>query len=457
MKKPTTLPRRAVLRGAGLLISLPLLESCSKLPDSVPTLPAREQATRTEGLSTLRAKRFIALVAPNGVDPDYWYPTGSETGFALNQQNAPLEPIRQHLLMTSGIANKVAVDGAASGNGNGHAEGVASMLTGWAPFESPKGSNQWRANGGPSIDQLLSDFHTANGYVGRARGIHMGEEGSGPYSSVSIKPDGRQEDYFSDLDVLFDPAGSSTAQALEAARLRRKSVLDGSKADFTALSARVSGEDKARIDQHLEALRSIEKRFEGMVAQCKRPTLANAMDDNQRRDVFYDIIVATLACDATRVATVYLRHSGGGGPKLPFINVFEDIHELSHQIVGAPVGASSRADFTKYHQWFSQKTLSLVQKLKAVSVPEGGTLFDDVVLFQGTELGYDHACPNMPFFLIAGEKTPFATGRFVKFLPAAMHTHLLVSLLNAFGHPATRVGDPRYLSGNLNARLFKAT
>ena len=61
----------------------------------------------------------------------------------------------------------------------------------------------------------------------------------------------------------------------------------------------------------------------------------------------------------------------------------------------------------------------------------------------------------MPFLIIAGDKTPFDTGRFVQFTPRVMHTHLLTTLLHAFGHPASRVGDPQYPAGHLDGRLFK--
>lgn len=458
------LSRRSVLRGAGVLISLPVLESC-KTRDSVPTLPAREHKVGkvTSALTSPAAKRFICVVAPNGVDPIYWFPTGGERDFVLNQQNAPLEAIRQHLIITSGIDNQPAIDMYESGAGNGHAEGVGSLLTGWAVHEDPPDSNQWAVNGGPSIDQTLSDMHGQNGYVGRARGLYMGDEGgSGSYGSVSVRENGQRENGFSDLNVLFDSNDTDNETALENARLRRKSVLDGSKADFAALVPRVSGEDKLRIEAHLEALRSIEMRYDNLT-QCGRPDLNdNPMDANERRDMFQDIVVATMTCDASRVATLYLYHSGGGGPQLPFIDIYEDIHELSHQVADITRGqpdsrepAKARDDFTRYLSWFSEKTVSLVEKFKAVSTPEG-TLFDDVVIFHGSEISIDHTCPNMPFMVFAGDNTPFDTGRYLQFPTGTSHTHLLTTLLNAFGHTATQVGDPRYPAGNLNAQFFKA-
>lgn len=448
--------RRAVLRGfADVLITLPMLEACTRT-DGVPTAPARQRAAIADAPATGTArvaKRFIALMCPDGVEPGFWFPTGGELDFVLNAQNAPLEAIRKHLIVTKGIDNKVAIDAAALGFGNGHAEGVASLLTGWSPRDH--GGNNWVSRGGPSIDHLIAKKHKQDGYVGRAAGIHFGEEAPGSYSSISILANGDREPYSWNTKVLFDSPESQTALAMEHARKRRQSILDGSKRDFAALSVRVSGEDKRRIEAHLEALRSIELR-DAVARGCTAPSTAMPMDGDQRRELIWDIIVAAMACDATRTATACFHHSGGGGPALPWLDVLTDIHEISHQIVGAPAADRSHEDFTKYHVWWSKKTVSLVEKLKAVTLPAGGTLFDETVIFQGSEISFNHACPDMPFVLIAGDKTPLRVGRYISFAPKVMHTHLLTSLLHAFGLADAQVGDPLYPPGNLDAALLGA-
>ena len=450
-----TFNRRMALRGlGGLLISLPVLEGCTGT-DGLWSGPSRDRGLARTGESLVEtpAKRFIALNCPNGVEPDFWFPTGAGADFTLNVQNAPLEPVKQHLIMTRGIANKVAIDAQSAGFGNGHAEGVTSLLTGWGTRDL--GGNNWRSLGGPSIDQMIAHMHEAQGYVGRVRGIHLGEEGPGSYSALSVADDGAVSDYTLDFSLLFDSPGSESALAIENARRRRQSVLDGSREDFARLAPRVSGEDRLRIESHLEALRSIETRL-AEAPSCERPALAEWTNGDERRDLFYDVVVAAMACDASRVATVYFHHSGGGGPTLPFLGIYEDIHELSHQVVSEPAEHPSHAQFTAYHQWWSRKTLRLIERMKATPMPGGRTLFDDTVLFQGTELGWNHACWDMPFLIAAGEQTPFRTGRYVELFPRALHTHLLVTLLHAFGSDATHVGDPTYAPGDLDAAFFEA-
>ena len=453
MKLPR-IDRRSVLRGfGGALIALPALEACSRAPQGAQLGRARQ------ALVGPPAKRFIAIMCPDGVEPQWWFPTGSETAFTLGRHNLELAPIQQHLLLARGIDNQIAIDARTALMGNGHAEGVASLLTGYAPTEQPVMSNDWYTKG-PSIDQVIAQFHKDAGFVGATDSLHFGEEGPGAYSSISIRPDGSRSDFYNafangSLDLLFAADSPQSQEALQNARRRKHSILDGVKADYEALAQRVSGDDLRRIQAHLEALRSIEQRIDRVVT-CQRPQLTPPMDDDQTRDLYYDVLVAALACDATRVATVSFRHSGGGGPKLPFANVQEDIHELSHSIVGEPLDGPAHAEFDRYHQWFWKKALSLVTKLKAIETPEGGSLFDDVVIFSGSEISIDHGNVNMPFMLMAGDKTPINTGRFVDLPAGTSHTGLLVTLLRAFGVEADQFGSPSLPAANLDAALLRA-
>ncbi len=445
--------RRAVLRGlSGVLISLPTLEGCTKL-DGLVQAPARDTAlaTSSDALSTAKAKRFVGLMCPNGVYPPHWFPTGTERDFKLNLANSSLADIKANCIFTSGVHNKVALDYSKAG-GNGHIEGVCSFLSGYKPV--PLGGNNWKPAGGPSIDVALAQFHEKQGFLGRTRSMHFGEEGSGTYSGIAIQNNATYED-LTDIKVLFDSPGSATATALEKAKVRNKSILDGSMADYATLSKRVSGVDKQRLEAHLEALRSLEKRNAQLTA-CVGPKGGPPMNGDQVRDYYFDIVTAAFACDASRVATLVFHHSGGGGPTLPWVNVLEDIHELSHQVEADKPTQSAMDQFNRYHQWWSSKTVRFVNSLKNAPSEHGGSLFDETVIFQGSEIAHRHSTPNMPFLIVAGDKTPFDTGRYIQFPAPVMHTHLLTTLLNAFGDPTTQFGDPEYVSGNLNARLFKA-
>jgi len=114
----------------------------------------------------------------------------------------------------------------------------------------------------------------------------------------------------------------------------------------------------------------------------------------------------------------------------------------------------SHIGFDTYHQWYPGKVAYLVGKMKDVLLPDGKTLFDETVLFQGSEISWNHDHPDMPFLIMAGDATPFRTGRFVQVGPAIPHNHLLVTLGRAFGADITEFGDPAVTQGNLDADLL---
>ena len=429
--------RRSFVRGlAGALVTLPALEAC-RGPDL--------GGARGELVGT-PARRFIALMAPDGVVPAYWFPTGTETSFTLGRHVAQLAPLQDRLIFMRGVDNVAA---RTYPNKNGHIEGVTSFLTGRPPTLINMAANQWTGSG-ISLDQLIAQRQLASGYLPKVSSIHLGDEGAGGYSSLAYAGPGQAMDVTSArtlFSLLFEDS-TQTAEALARARERRQSILDGTKEDYARLLPRVSGEDQRRIEAHLDAVRSIEARLANTTV-CARPTLdLDPADADERRTLFYDLLVAAMACDASRVATVSLYHSGGGGPQLPFVGVFEDIHELSHQIVGEATGGPSHLAFDTYQQWFTSKVKYLVEKLRAVNLPEGHTLFDETVLLQGSEISWNHDHPDMPYMLIAGAQTPLRTGRFVEVARGTPHNHLLTTLarafditLNAFGDPAIRAGD----------------
>ncbi|HVV88715.1 MAG TPA: DUF1552 domain-containing protein [Kofleriaceae bacterium] len=438
--------RRSFLRGlAGALVTLPALEALDGCHGA-------ETGSARAGLVETPATRFIALMAPDGVVPDYWFPSGGETGFTLGRHVTKLAPIQDRLLFMRGVDNVVA---RTYEHKNGHIEGVTSFLTGRPPTPIDLAGNLWTSSG-ISVDQVIAQRMLAGGYLPKLSTIHLGDEGAGGYSSLAYAGAGQAMDVTPAaalFSLLFEDS-MQTADAIAKARERRKSILDGTLDDYGRLVNRVSGEDQVRIQAHLDAVRSIELRL-GNTAICSRPDLDLMPDDaDERRKLFYDLLVAAMTCDATRVATVSLYHSGGGGPQLPFVGVLDDIHELSHQIVGEAIDGPSHVSFDTYHQWFAGKLLYLVQQMQAVDLPGGQTLFDATVILQGSEISFNHDHPDMPYMIVAGADTPFRTGRFVEVPSGTPHNHLLVSLAHAFDVPLDAFGDAAIPAGDLDAVLL---
>lgn len=439
--------RRAALQVfGGALLSLPVLEACTN--HESPLGRARSR------LSGPPAKRFVAIMAPNGIAPRLWWPTDKgETSFELNSSLEPHAKHKDSMILLRGVDN---VAGGSGQHKNGHIEGVTAMLTGRETVAIDASKNQFTA-GGPSIDQLIARDFSARGTVTKAKSIHFGEEGTGGYSSISYEdarqPTGTFNSASKALGVLFEDPKVS-AEALAKARALRKSVLDGSRSDYERLASRVSGEDKKRIDAHLAAIRDLELRLNAPTCSPGGVTFPAPKDDGERRTQYYEIAALALACDVTRVATFSFRHSGGGGPQLPFLEVYEDIHELSHKLPAEKNATdSAHVRYDKYLRWYEGAIVAFVDRLRSIKTAEGGTLFDETVILRGSEIGYDHSWRSIPFYLLAGKDTPFRTGRYLE-LPNVPHNHLLTTVLRAFAVDASSAFEPQH-RGDLDDRLLK--
>jgi hypothetical protein len=467
--------RRTFLRCAGGLLTLPALASCERTATVAPLGAASSK------LSGPAAKRLVVMGVWDGVIPRYWHPAGpSSTSFTLGPMLADLAPHQANMLLLKGIDNVAAEMTTGT---NGHAEGVASLLSGLPPYESPQGSNTWHGIG-QTVDQAIADQMSKSGILTRFSSLQVGTgHTGGGYGSISyagkdqpLNPTGSPDQLFA---LMFQNAQQSSAE-LTKARARRASVIDGATSDYQRLSSKVSGEDQRRVEAHLQALRDLEMRL-AAAAACDptghKPMLGMNPDYGTIWTSFLDLAVLALSCDLTRVISFSFDHAGGGGVQFPWLGIDDDWHEVSHAVVpensaAKPTGGAATDKFVKIHQWFSQKLNGFVDQLKAITETDGSSLFDTTVIVQASEIGFDHTHIDVPFLILAGDKTPIKVGQFVNFAPArpiyldgwssskvdpagVPHNKLLVSLLHAFGAPADSFGDPAIGTGDVDAQILK--
>ena len=131
--------RRAVLKGAGVTLFLPLLEAVG----SGAAWGAEQKAKR----AVKAPVRTAALYMPNGVNPHAWTPTGAGRDFALSPILEPLGPVKDDILVFSELMNKNSI------TGDGHYVKVAPFLTGTSPTKTT--GSDLRV-GGVSLDQLIA-------------------------------------------------------------------------------------------------------------------------------------------------------------------------------------------------------------------------------------------------------------------------------------------------------------
>jgi hypothetical protein len=127
------IPRRAVLKGAGATLALPLLEAM---------FPATTAAATTGAGKT--PKRFAFMGFPHGAIMDRWSPKETGADFSMSPILQPLEPFRKHLTIVSGLRNKPAET----------PEPHAYIEQGWLTAVKPWDFGKNGPDSGVSADQL---------------------------------------------------------------------------------------------------------------------------------------------------------------------------------------------------------------------------------------------------------------------------------------------------------------
>jgi len=430
------LDRRRLLRGAGVALALPWLESL-----------AWSTRTSRRGVPPLR---LVFVMAPNGAQMDRWTPAAEGALEALPPTLAPLEPWRARVLVLSGLTHDKARP---NGDGPGdHARAAAAFLTGAQPKKTA-GSD---LAVGVSVDQVLaaelgSRTRLRSLALGTGPGRQGGECDSGyacAYSSnISWSgpstPAGKDVDPRLVFERLFADGPRGESAAARAERLaRRRSVLDSVRADARALAPALAAADRARLDEYLTGIRELERRL----AEAERgrvqapPELAGAdaaaPSFAAHARLLGDVLALALASDSTRIATLMLANEGSNR-SYPELEVPEGHHELSHH-GDDPAKRAKVAAIDRYHvELFAH----LVERLAAQ--PEGeGTVLDHTLALYGSAIsdGNRHNHDELPLVLVGGGGG-VVTGRHLRFAPETPAANLFVSLLALAGAPRAVFGD----------------
>lgn len=441
MKRCGTLSRRAFVGGAGAtLATLPLLES----------LGARAQ-------DAAPIQRLVLMFNPNGTVQDAFWPSvvNSEADFELSPILAPLEAHKSRLLLLKGLSIAVAN----VGPGGPHQKGTGGLFTGSelqaGSFLDGDGSRAGWANG-PSFDQvvvqnlgqptLLPSLELgvrATEAEVRSRVVYAG---AGAPLPPQNDPALVHERLFSGLQMA--------PEELNRLRAQRLSVLDTVKAQFAEVQPRLSAADRAKLDGHLEMIRSVERRLDlvaGVSGQCavpEAPPLLAPDDETTMPSISrlqLDLLAMAFACDATRVGSMQYSNAINA-IRFPWLDSLGQGHTLSH---AGDSDEDSRTQLIARANWHAAELAYFMDALAAI--PEGdGSVLDHTLIVWGNELGKGntHGHDDIPF-LIAGGGGGLRMGRFLQY-DAEPHNRLLVSLLNACGVETDSFGHVDYALGTLS-------
>ncbi len=464
--------RRQVLKGAGVALGLPWLETFA---------PRTARAQVAAG-----RKRFVALYFPNGA-AEYWHPTGAGSGDAwqLSPILEPAAPIKQYMTVLQNVGYH---PGLRMCNPN-HSQLCAGLWTCTQPDFNPAVSRN-----ATSVDQLIA------GAIGGATSLpslQVGCSTMNSYADTHHPAHSRSISWASPTQPLYKlvnpqavldrlmgstvmpPTGpGNTMPPVDPVAVRRraqrKSVLDYVMDNANGINPRLGAGDRSKVDEFMTSVRSLEKRVSepemvGMIgAGCTprtRPTetfgvAAVPTGYNREKHVVLmtDLVALALQCDKTRVVSymiddarsdfaytfLKLRNFTATGSTLSTMNVsngaiasgLTGYHGLQH-------AGPTNDGFATIGHWNVQRATELVQKLAASPEGAAGSVLDQTVIVFGSGMhGGNHRGIDIPFTLIGGgggvlKKNFFANPPGDGYMVADIH---LTIMQKVFGMNVTSFG-----------------
>ena len=399
-------------------------------------------------------QRLVIVFTPDGTVRENFWPkaAGSFTGPEGDLPQAelrpilePLSPFKDRLLTLKGVANKI------RGDGDGHMRGIGCLLTGVELFpgniqggsDTPAG---WSS--GPSIDQEIARFlqsrpDTATRFGSLEFGVLVPDRADTWTRMVYSGPN-RPVAPIDDPYRMFDKLWGGSRH-----RESMRSVLDELNEDLAEVSASLPAEDRRILEEHAALVRDFERGLaEDRQAQAHVvPVLEpGVLEQNDRMPQIsrmqIELLVAGLAADFTRVATLQYTNSVGQ-PHMKWLGVDEGQHDLSHE---PNSNASAQEKLTKINAWYAGEVAWLASRLAATPEPGGdGSMLDHTTILWTNELGEgnSHTREDIPWVLVGGG-LGFRSGRALEF-DSVPHNRFLLTLAHAFGHTGLeRFGNPDY-------------
>ncbi len=400
------LPRRAVLRGLGASVALPLLDAM---------VPALGQSNKlTEPVS-----RLGYMYLPMGMDPSPWVPKKEGK---LNKLTPSLESLNPFIDNVSVISNLEIRDAHTTGN---HASSNCAFLS-CVKAKRTEGSDYFL---GTTVDQIAAKV------IGSNTPFPSLELGTDIISQVGNCDNGYACVYQNSLSwsspttalpteadprVLFERlfGDGGTPEQRNAQLTANASLLDAVMDDMSRYQKELGSTDKLKVDEYLDTVREVERRIQMSQAQSEKAKLPDLErpttvpeDWEEHVKLMMDLQVLAMQADLTRVVTFQLAREASTRT-YPQIGVVEPHHPISHH-GNDPIQLEKLAKINKYHV----SLFSYMLERMASTTDGNGSLLDGATYLLGSGMGnpdvHDHK--DLPIVVASGSKTGIYGGRHIRF------------------------------------------
>lgn len=435
---PSSVSRRHFLRGMGVALALPWMES----------LPMFGQVTSSAAKANKPPVRLGIVYFSNGVEPAHWWAKGSGGAMELGPGVMPMMPHREDMVFVQGLYSQAALSSTSPHLGR------MNLLSG-----APVSLDPAVIRVGTSMDQILS--------------AQIGGRTAVPSLVLGVEPnelrleDGVSMIYGSSLSWV-SPTKPATKEVYPSRTFDRlvgdgtgrkldRSILDEVRQDSQSLRPKISRHDNEKLEEYLESIRDIEKRIERAAKEERmegwRPTLAqpnmprpkNELPQNvpDHMRLMLDLMVLGFQMDKTRIATLMLNN---------------DLSQMNFKFVEGVQGAlhldlthngkaaEKEAMYLKTNQFHIAQFAYLTQRMKEINEGEG-TLLDNSILMGASSLfdGDAHSAEQLPVLLTGKGGGTIKTGRVLNYLDRPDEQRkvcsLHLSLMDRMGLRMDRFGD----------------
>ena len=406
------LSRREVLRGAGATIALPLLDAM---------IPARTLLAQTAAAA---APRLGFVYFPHGALQEEWQPTKVGRDFDFPFIIKPLEAMREHVTVVSGLRNK----GGESSSPHGIIEET------WLNCVSPR-KRDAKTGVGITADQIAAK------YLGKETSLASMELCAEPGGMISFRTPNQPLPMESNpRKVFFGMFGQGDTNEERREILKTTdSLLDYVKDSTASLARKLDAADRTRVSDYLDSVREIELRVQRLEQNAQSVDLPGAPlgppeDFGELVGVQFEMFALAWQTNRTRVVTMKMVEEASMRT-YPNLDVHEAFHPTSHW-GGFPDRVANLRKIQNYHTAVFAK---FVQRLKDMKEGDGSVLDNSIILF-GSNMSNSDAHNNDPLpQALIGRGGGVKGNQHLHYKQDSPHANILVTMLDRAGVPSSEL------------------
>jgi Protein of unknown function (DUF1552) len=422
--------RRTMLRGAGALIALPLLDAM---------IPAATALANTAAKPTVKLG-FVYF--PHGAIMEKWTPEKEGADFELTPILEPLKPFQQQLTIISGLGNRP-----------GESQAVHAIVPAtWLSCTHPKQGQD--PNMAMTADQIAARY--------------IGQDTPLPSLEIATEAPGGggacDRDYgcnysgtisfrtpTTPLPMEFSPrklfqrlfGRGDTPEERKELIAEQASILDMVSEDAQSLQRTLGPRDRAMLNDYLDTVRELERRVQKTQSQdLSRLQLPNVPAGNpesfdQTMNLMYDMAAIAYQANLTRIMNMMVA-AEVSGRTYNNIGVPDAFHAVSHH-ANDPVKKDKLVRIQNYHTKVLAKWLTKLQ-----STPDGdGSLLDHSIILYGSNMSNSdrHNQFPLPTAFIGGGCGKLRGGRHLRYPDHTPLANALLTMLDRAGVPLDKFGD----------------